>query len=309
MKQFVRDLSPHPVNIEIYGQPDDKLKDSLKQDGQLYPIEVDPEGRILSGARRWKAAQALGLEEVETRVIPVKSEAEATRRILLANHYRDVKTPYTQKKEADKWLFLQRNDKVDKSEMVRMAEEKHGQPLEKPEDLTPARLAARVAGMSPTVYGEVNYVTEPDRAEKEIDRAREKQEISVADSRKLKTDLRSFREDVVHDRVPATSAAKEVRGRIRTAKRRHGYTEDERRAQDVDHKVKMVVRNGERFAAAIRALLHAADARYLTHRHAFQISAVFQEIEDAKNALVEKATGNRDVGQEVEAKTTIRQIR
>ena len=76
MKQPVRELTPHPTNIQIYGEPDDGLKRNLKENGQQYPIEVDPDGRILSGARRWKAAMALGWDEVEVVVVRVEDDAK-----------------------------------------------------------------------------------------------------------------------------------------------------------------------------------------------------------------------------------------
>ena len=292
-KQRTLDLSPHPFNIQIYGEPDGGLKESLGRFGLSYPIEVDQQGRILSGARRWSAARALGWKTIETRVIPVADEAEAQRHILLANHYRSIKTPFVRKQEADAYLRLLADDQVDKAELERMAKEQK-RPPKTPADHKPGRLAARAAGLSPTVYGEVSYITDRDRAEGQVDQALASDKISKPAARKLKRTIRKTREDLRHDRVAATTAAHGVRQKLRTAEREHGYSYEERRFREVNHKVDLIVRIGDRFAVALRDLEHAADVKYLTPKHAFRLSATLEEINDATNALIRKAGKARD---------------
>ena len=287
-EQSVLDLSPHPFNIQIYGKPDDGLKQSLREFGLSYPVEVDPQRRILSGARRWSAAKALGWKTIETRVIPVADEAEAQRHILLANHYRSIKTPFVRKQEADAYLRLLADEQVDKAELERMAKEQK-RPPKTPADHAPGRLAARAAGLSPTVYGEVSFITDRDRAERQVDQALAKDKISKPAARKLKSTIRKTREDLRHDRVAATTAAHDVRQKLRTAEREHGYSYEERRFREVNQKVELIVRIGDRFAAALRDLEHAADVKYLTPKHAFRMSATLEEINDATNALIRKA--------------------
>ena len=57
-------LRPHPFNAEIYGDDggqDAELRASIRTMGVLEPLEVLPDGRIVSGHRRWAAALAEGV--------------------------------------------------------------------------------------------------------------------------------------------------------------------------------------------------------------------------------------------------------
>lgn len=53
-------LKPHPLNAEIYGEPDKKLVEDIKKNGLLTPIVINSKNIIISGHRRWKAMLALG---------------------------------------------------------------------------------------------------------------------------------------------------------------------------------------------------------------------------------------------------------
>tara|TARA_B100000686_G_scaffold341903_1_gene420078 strand:- start:1534 stop:2385 length:852 start_codon:yes stop_codon:yes gene_type:complete len=66
----VDSLKPHPLNAEIYGdEPDEELVESMRAHGQLEPIIVAGDDEtIISGHRRWKAAQTLGWKEVAVQV-------------------------------------------------------------------------------------------------------------------------------------------------------------------------------------------------------------------------------------------------
>ena len=68
-RRKVAELEVHPFNLEVYGEPDLGLEDSLKQFGLQYPVDVSPSGEILSGARRWRAAKELGWDDIEVRVV------------------------------------------------------------------------------------------------------------------------------------------------------------------------------------------------------------------------------------------------
>jgi hypothetical protein len=84
------------LNEKIYGEslPDDALKASIATHGIFNPIIINRNKEIISGTRRWLAAQAAGFDRV-----PVISLLEETEDGLLSelfliesNHYRD-KTP------------------------------------------------------------------------------------------------------------------------------------------------------------------------------------------------------------------------
>lgn len=60
------DLKPHPENIKIYGdeKPDEKLIESIKENGILEMVIITETGTIISGHRRWLAAKECGLQKI-----------------------------------------------------------------------------------------------------------------------------------------------------------------------------------------------------------------------------------------------------
>jgi hypothetical protein len=77
----VSDISPAPENDEIYGvvSPDDpevrELARSINQVGLKDPLLISQDRFIISGHRRWVAAQLVGLKDVPVRIEPL-SRAE-----------------------------------------------------------------------------------------------------------------------------------------------------------------------------------------------------------------------------------------
>lgn len=90
-------LRPHPLNAKIYGaaEPDDALIQSIETVGVLNAIILDQKGRILSGARRWKACKILAGRHKNGKFsqIPSKvftgSELEGQQQLIHANRQRD----------------------------------------------------------------------------------------------------------------------------------------------------------------------------------------------------------------------------
>ena len=73
----VDDLTPHPDNERIYGDPvDDELVNSVRRLGILEPLLINTDGRIISGFCRWQAAQRLGLSMVPTRTFDSEDDPE-----------------------------------------------------------------------------------------------------------------------------------------------------------------------------------------------------------------------------------------
>ena len=284
----VSDLSPHPFSIKIYGEPDDELKDNLAEMGLTYPIEIDGQGRILSGTRRWQAAKTLGWNLIDVKLVPLETDAEARKRILVANHYRNIKTPFIRKREADAYRQLLADNDITKEQLESMAKDQRRAAAKK-RDRTPRALASRAAGMSETVYDDISFITDDNRAEQQVDESLVQGRISKTDADDLKKTIHKARDDVRHNRQPPTTVARDVRKKIRTAERDHGYSYDERRGFEVDEKVEKVRHRGRQFAAKLRDLQHDADVKYLTSKHALHISAVLKEIEDAAKTLIRKA--------------------
>jgi len=114
--RHVDDLQAHEFNREIYNTNATDLIDRIEEQGYedtFGRITIKPDGTILSGHRRWKAAQAAGIEELPVEVVEPEAEREERRLILLANEYRD-KTPAEKIREADAWEeFYQDPDNSD----------------------------------------------------------------------------------------------------------------------------------------------------------------------------------------------------
>lgn len=99
----IESLTPHPMNATIYNPVDQEsqlfqaLLESIKTNGILQPIVIRPDGTILSGHRRFLAAQILGIEKV-----PTTLASDGDDRLLLVeyNRYRQ-KTLSETMREAD----------------------------------------------------------------------------------------------------------------------------------------------------------------------------------------------------------------
>lgn len=90
-------LRPHPFNAEVYGDDgaqDADLRISIRTHGVLVPLVVLPDGRIVSGHRRWAAAQAEGLADLPTRPYPGDPDDETEIKAAILEHNRQrEKTP------------------------------------------------------------------------------------------------------------------------------------------------------------------------------------------------------------------------
>ena len=60
------DIKPYPGNPRDNDNAVPYIAESIKQFGFRVPIVLDPDGVIVCGHTRWKAAQKLGIEEVPT---------------------------------------------------------------------------------------------------------------------------------------------------------------------------------------------------------------------------------------------------
>lgn len=90
----ISDLRQHPISLEIYGENEDvsDLVPSIKTHGVTNPITIKPDGTILSGHRRYRAARIAGLTEVPCFVARLANEEEEQILIVEANRTR-TKTP------------------------------------------------------------------------------------------------------------------------------------------------------------------------------------------------------------------------
>ena len=84
-------VEAHPKNVR---QGDiGAISESLKAHGQYRPIVVDKRtSRILAGNHTWKAAKALGWQQINAGFIETKDEDEALRILLADNRTTDLAT-------------------------------------------------------------------------------------------------------------------------------------------------------------------------------------------------------------------------
>lgn len=86
----VKDLKPHPINNQIYGEEDIKeLAEKIKESGWIKPLIIKPDGTVISGHRRLKACIMLGIEKVEYEVVHFNNKNEELERLLLENQSRE----------------------------------------------------------------------------------------------------------------------------------------------------------------------------------------------------------------------------
>lgn len=107
----VDDLRPHPFNDRIYGDDgaaDADLRASIRSLGVLVPLVVLPDGRIVSGHRRWGAARAEGLTEVPVTDYPGDPEDETEVMAAILEHNRQrVKTEEQRTREVTAMLEVE----------------------------------------------------------------------------------------------------------------------------------------------------------------------------------------------------------
>ena len=87
----LRELKINPMSIAIYGENEDvsDLVSSMKEVGQITPLTIKPDGTIISGHRRYKAAQQAGLTFLNVVVVTPIDEVEEELLIISANKQRE----------------------------------------------------------------------------------------------------------------------------------------------------------------------------------------------------------------------------
>ena len=155
-------LKPHPANAEIYQQeyPLDDLIVSIEAEGLQEPIAVLDDGTIISGHRRWRALQALGIDEVKVRVVNPDDPIVI---LIEMNRYRD-------KSEVERYNEAKRlEDRIRHRAHERKVEgakrggcHRHRKGSKKPEDGEGPRRSlddlAEIAGMSPESFRKLDRV-------------------------------------------------------------------------------------------------------------------------------------------------------
>lgn len=96
-------LTPHPENVKIYGEEDiTDLAQSIAESGWIRPLTVTPDGVVISGHRRYRAAMQLDWPEIPVMVETFASSETEMERLLRENENRG-KTPEQQIREGMIW--------------------------------------------------------------------------------------------------------------------------------------------------------------------------------------------------------------
>lgn len=85
----ISQLTPHPKNLEIYGDEDvSELASSIEKMGLRQPITITDNNVIISGHRRAKAYQVLGYPTIPATVQHYDSVEDEIEDLILINHTR-----------------------------------------------------------------------------------------------------------------------------------------------------------------------------------------------------------------------------
>jgi len=109
----VDELKPHPKNTEIYGDTDDTADlddafiDSIREKGVLEPLVISDGKQIISGHRRWLAAQAADVDRVPVRKSSFDDDLSEREALIEFNRQRE-KTPGQIVNEFEEMLAVER---------------------------------------------------------------------------------------------------------------------------------------------------------------------------------------------------------
>lgn len=88
-KRSPKELRPHPLNDEIYGdRADNELVESIREKGILSPLLITHANYIISGHRRWAAANAIGMESIPVVIFGSQDALDIQEAIIETNRQR-----------------------------------------------------------------------------------------------------------------------------------------------------------------------------------------------------------------------------
>lgn len=251
----VDNLHVHRYNKDVYGKPDDGLKDSIREFGLRRPIRINEEGAILSGARRWTAFRALERSTIPAVKMDLPSEEAERKEILLANAYRGEKSPRVRMQEADAYYELFQQGDVSKDDLRDAA----GKQEMEPQNDRPFCLAAAAAGLPKTDYNGLQRVFHSDRLKGEIDRAEDEEKIDGDTAEDLRSRLFQVRQDVEHGTASPSAAARRISEALHAAIEDDGPHPDDdddpaekSEREEAYEAIDLALRRGNQFVEAMR---------------------------------------------------------
>jgi len=91
----ISELKPHPENVKIYGYNEnvsDLVEQITKSNGRITPLLIKDDNTIISGHRRYKACQQIGIEEVPVEIRSFENETDELEALVLSNSAREKTT-------------------------------------------------------------------------------------------------------------------------------------------------------------------------------------------------------------------------
>lgn len=254
-------LTIHPMNEAIYwknrddprGQDFRGLVSTMETHGLENPIKIDDEKQILSGVRRWKAAQKLGWDTIEAQRIEVSDEHEALRVILLDNTTRKQWPPVIRYREANAFYDLYKQGDISKDTLAELAG------AEDASDTEPQKLVAEAVGWSQSTYQNVAYVLDEERAEAEICQSLADSRITEDQKEKLLDELESLRGRLEQNQTSPYGAWDQISTKLDTATK----SEEALEKQEAKETWETTARRGSRFVESLAELCDEGHVQHL----------------------------------------------
>lgn len=270
----LKELSVHPYNLDVYGEPDGGLKESLARFGLQHPLILDDQRRILSGARRWKAATLLGWTRVPTVRFHGSAGAETKKFILIANAYRAEKPDYIRKLEADAYLDLLKTGEATKDDLKKLVDGR-GNVTNGYSSEAPTALAAAVAGISRMTYSRYRFVLDGG-ADRAVDKAARSGDIDQDRAAALKKLVAAQSERLRRGKAGAHTADRKIRSSLAEAQRQHSMSARERERDRASRAFERAMLRGTTFLTSVRDL--GADVAHLGQPEAKALAATLSEL-------------------------------
>jgi len=214
------ELEPHPKNAEIYGDTDgisdteDTFIESVREKGVLEPLVVTDGKKIISGHRRWLAAQQVGIDSVPIRKSSFDSDLAEREALIEFNRQRE-KTPGQIVNEFEEMLAIERERACDrKTEATGHREKFHEAESGRAKNKAAEKVNADVSGRTLEKGKKVKDKAESDDEPDEV------QKVAEREWQKLQQGKTSFH--TASKNVEQVEAKKKVENQRKTADEKRG---------------------------------------------------------------------------------------
>lgn len=157
---LTKELKPHHLNESIYGdRADSDLVESVKEKGIYNPLLITHDQRIISGHRRWGAANAAGVESVPVVWFESDDELDIEEALIESNRQRE-KTNEQKGREFYELerIYNERESRQGSNQYIDKDGASDRKRSEAKEDMRPSRKAAEAIGIGYTAANQAKQV-------------------------------------------------------------------------------------------------------------------------------------------------------